>query len=45
MARQLRELIAGRGAAGGDGSSPRQTTSAGRAAPTGLQLIYRGESA
>ena len=45
MARQLRELIAGRGTAGGDGSSPRQTTSAGRAAPTGLQLIYRGESA
>ncbi len=45
MARQLRELIAGRGGAGGDGSSPRQTTSAGRAAPTGLQLIYRGESA
>ena len=55
MARQLRELIAGLGhgpsrtarggAPGGDGSSPWQTTSAGRAASTGLQLIYRGESA
>jgi transcriptional regulator of arginine metabolism len=45
MARQLRELIAGRGGVAGGGSSTRQTTSAGRAAPTGLQLIHRGESA
>ena len=44
MARQLRELIAGRAGAG-DGSAPKQATSAGRAAPTGLHLIYRGESA